>query len=121
MAEAANHTPGPWAQDESDDMEIIADVGAVICRVYTAVDFPCVEDSDAAAVELQAQANARLIAAAPVLLAALTALAAEAHRNMVGGAGHLIDDAHSAIMLATGETSFSGYFAARALTPRVQA
>ncbi len=47
-------------------------------------------------------ADAWLIAAAPELLGALKALAAELHKNMVGGKGHLLDDALAAIRKAEG-------------------
>ncbi|MGZ2501794.1 hypothetical protein [Rhizobium leguminosarum] len=46
--------------------------------------------------------DARLIAAALELLDALKALTNEAYRNMIGGKGHLIDNARAAIAKAEG-------------------
>jgi hypothetical protein len=97
-----SHTPGPWQQADGDDMEIEAAVGAAICTVLTAVDFPCVEDVDAAAVERECEANARLIAAAPELLSALETVMAN---NRTGATGQIARDgwakARAAISKAT--------------------
>lgn len=62
-----SHTKGPWAVE---DGEIVAD-GFVIGAVYGADDFPCHEAADGE--EEECHANARLVAAAPCLLAALEA------------------------------------------------
>jgi len=51
------------------------------------------------------EANARLIAAAPDMLAALEELTEEAYANMTGGKGHLIDNARAAIAKATTQQS----------------
>lgn len=69
------HTPGPWALDELD-MSIFAEVGASICDVTDIDDFPCLEEGTENDVHAECVANARLIAAAPELLAALKALPA---------------------------------------------
>lgn len=69
-----DHTPGPWTVE--DDFTIMADVGAHICTVNEPDDFPCLDQDEAnqAHVLAECQANARLIAAAPTMLAALTAV-----------------------------------------------
>lgn len=67
------HTPGPWAFD--GDNAVMADVGANICTVSMAGDFPCIDDDEGdnrINVDIECTANARLIAAAPELLEALT-------------------------------------------------
>lgn len=80
------HTPGPWISgavrsqyDLGESIEIVIDrreglthnaAFEHIAKVYNVEDFPCVDD-DSDPVEdwdAQAQANARLIAAAPDLL-----------------------------------------------------
>ncbi|WP_113132733.1 hypothetical protein [Rhizobiales bacterium] len=69
---ATKHTPGPWAFD--DDNAVMADVGAHICTVSMADDFPCIDDDEGDSrtnVDIECKANARLIAAAPDLLEAL--------------------------------------------------
>ena len=68
MAAAAKHTPGPWTHyDDSEDGKTnrheIAAIGKTVARIY------CTNGMEA-----EDCANARLIAAAPDLLAALRAL-----------------------------------------------
>jgi hypothetical protein len=68
----AKHTPGPWQLD--DESEVHKE-GAVIASVKMPDDFPCLdEDTDEAALLAECEANARLIAAAPELLAACQGL-----------------------------------------------
>ncbi len=73
MAETVKHTPGPWEFD--DDNGVIAQVGAHICTVSMADDFPCIDndedENERINVDAECTANARLIAAAPDLLAML--------------------------------------------------
>lgn len=65
------HTPAPWEYEE-DDAIVYAGGGSLpIASVYEADDFPCLGDDPARQAETQQEcaANARLIAAAPGLLA----------------------------------------------------
>lgn len=71
MAERAEHTPGPWGigavHASEDDIDIYSEDGVVVARAVGSRD-----DPDQGSEE--AWANAKLIAAAPDLLAALRAL-----------------------------------------------
>lgn len=67
-------TPGPWEVEE--DFVVIAAGVQEICRVLEVDDFPCVEEGTEEDVQTECKANARLIAAAPDLLAALTSIVA---------------------------------------------
>lgn len=71
------HTAGPWKVDGGELIAADPDDGGawVIGQVYGADDYPCPE----ADIDEECKANARLIAAAPDLLAALRALVATAH------------------------------------------
>lgn len=63
----AKHTPGPW---RVEDGELLAggDSGAVVLgSIHGADDYPCCEED----IDAECKANARLIAAAPDLLALL--------------------------------------------------
>lgn len=82
------HTPGPWEQD--DNIVGAAEGGMHICTVTSSDDFPCITDDDEqteaearAAVDIECACNARLIAAAPDLLAAAQLLekAEDAHAH----------------------------------------
>lgn len=57
-----NHTAGPWAHDDHEIYSEQTDHGAAICTMNT---------TSAHFTKDEAEANARLIAAAPELLAAL--------------------------------------------------
>lgn len=67
------HTPGPWAICEHDHANVIWADNGVICDVFHANE----DDEMTASVESreESEANARLIAAAPQLLAALQKIA----------------------------------------------
>lgn len=78
----SKHTPGPWVYE---DNAIMAECGVHICTPNTADDFPCVEPGTAPDAEAECEANARLIAAAPELLAALIVLRDEADGFNVSG------------------------------------
>src|SRR5258707_9604626 len=76
------HTPGPWGQIDNEIQN--ATSGMVICTVTTSDDFPCITDDEdqseveaRAKVDLECAENARLIAAAPDLLAVLNAVRIE--------------------------------------------
>lgn len=73
---SAQHTPGPWALDE--DSNIMAHDGAVaVAVVMLADDYPCLDHDEDEAVEkvqVECEANARLMAAAPDMLTALVAM-----------------------------------------------
>jgi hypothetical protein len=60
-----NHTAGPWAHDDHEIYSEQTDHGAAICTMNT---------TSAHFTKEEAEANARLIAAAPELLAALQKL-----------------------------------------------
>ncbi|CAN7297554.1 hypothetical protein LJR221_001460 [Agrobacterium tumefaciens] len=62
------HTPGPWSVE---DNAIMAEVGAHICTVTTADDFPCLDTEARPAAELECNANAVLISASPDMFTAL--------------------------------------------------
>ncbi len=95
-------TPGPWVEHRDSDWSVetvssnaykhVGPKGADPVAIVVVAHWSAMDDV--------LDANARLIAAAPELLAALEALTAEAHRNMIGGKGHLIDDARAAIAKA---------------------
>jgi hypothetical protein len=91
------HTPGPWSLlDESE----IHHEGAMIANVMMADDFPCLDQDDEALiakVEAECHANARLIKAAPNLLAALKEVVAISDRKHDAW-----DKAHAAIAEAEG-------------------
>lgn len=71
----SKHTPGPWNVDPDCWGDIQAD-GAEIATVFDSDDFGCeyLISGSITASEDEAKANARLIAAAPDLLAALSHL-----------------------------------------------
>ena len=64
----AKYTPGPW---DVDDCGNICGSGAALANVFGAEDYPCLPEEDYDAVNVECAANARLMAAAPELLAAL--------------------------------------------------
>lgn len=64
---APKHTPGPWVRADYDPY-LIEREGAPICVVHDASDFPC-WDGPEDVLEDECEANARLVAAAPDLLA----------------------------------------------------
>jgi hypothetical protein len=75
VKEPAKHTPGPWATDRDPDRRFLVycndATGSLVARTG-GNGFEYVNTSDA-----EQEANARLIAAAPDLLAALKALVAK--------------------------------------------
>ena len=88
------HTPGPWVRrkdiDNSPDIHICEESGGLIATCNAFISFNCLtQDSE------EMKANARLIAAAPDLLAAL-----EAAQNQRGDWLALVD---AAILRAKGE------------------
>lgn len=75
----STHTQGPWEietdHDEGDDVVLIhgaADAPGLvpIATVFTVDAFPCTDDEDRESLRAEYEANARLITAAPDLLAA---------------------------------------------------
>jgi len=107
----AKHTPGPWAVNhrESEMPYIVADQGKawdnpIICNLYEDVT---PEDSVTIGPWLEAhpnaQANARLIAAAPQLLQALRDLAAWAGESPEGRGAWEYVNACAAVSAAEGE------------------
>jgi hypothetical protein len=76
MSERAGHTPGAWFIDPDEgEFTVSTDHGQIICTCLSAEDFPCLEEGTESHMDDEARANARLIAAAPDLLAALKAWA----------------------------------------------
>lgn len=89
----SSFTPGPWTSaaeyqqlDLGESIEVFANVP--IAMVMNFDDFPCIEEEKAEDFDIEAQANARLIAAAPALYAAalialdLTVPDDEAHKAL---------------------------------------
>lgn len=104
-----NPTPGPW--EVAEDGDIQANGGFdFVARIYNSGDFPCIEDDAIEVVDAEAEANARLIAAAPDLLAALRKWLhhAEGNRrtylNSKGEDVPLVVETRAAIARATGES-----------------
>ena len=98
--EAVTHTPGPWTYDESWAL-IKGDDGSEIAAVHAARAFRAPKGKDA--FKDEPKANARLIAAAPDLLAALQKMTALLAAHPDGGLypDYLIQ-ARAAILRATG-------------------
>lgn len=75
------HTPGPWRIDENGQ-DVICNAQEYhrwgIGERHIATGFSCHDPANAEAYKAEAQANARLIAAAPALLEALQKLLANA-------------------------------------------
>jgi hypothetical protein len=67
----AKYTPGPWVVD---DTGAIIGEGMALASVHGAEDFPCLPEEDYDECNVQCAANARLMAAAPDLLAACIAM-----------------------------------------------
>jgi hypothetical protein len=89
-ASTMNHTPGPWSVDTSHGITVDADTRR-ICRV------PVTGYLNVAWLR-EADANARLIAAAPELLRSLEALVVRCGVSQ----GEAVDDALAAIKKAKG-------------------
>ena len=105
---SAQHTPGPWTWLRND-----ACAGAALKGCYVrggGVELAMVEARPVASQSV-CEANARLIAAAPELLAALEAIYAEVAGGSKPYSGdsylppHLVDAITAAIAKATGSTS----------------
>lgn len=95
----AQHTPGPWRVQDGFNT-----IYTTSCpETGTGITIAIAKASDHQCKSEEVAPNARLLAAAPALLAALEALADEAFINMRSGAGHLIDEARAAIAAAKGE------------------
>jgi len=102
----AKHTPGPWriASPALGLFDIMADGPRGVCRMYSDPDLRVGHDNDTA------EANARLIAAAPAMLAALEDIAGRGPVPGYGSAGALLvrlagiqSIARAALAAATGE------------------
>lgn len=107
------HTPGPWKAFHKDGMfsHVVHDMKHFESTKkwqkqngFYNNDFSVQPNGDTSTIHTQNSVeDANLIAAAPELLKALIALTKEAHKNMIGGRGDLIDDARAAIIKAKGE------------------
>lgn len=71
MSEQMKHTPGTWFVE--DDFTVSSDHGQEICCCLSADDLLCLEEGTGDHMSDEANANARLIAAAPDMLNALMA------------------------------------------------
>ncbi len=73
------HTPGPWTISKispltgEQDMSVEFD-GCPVCTVRGTNDMSCIDEEDESQIKVECLANARLIAAAPELLAAVKEL-----------------------------------------------
>jgi hypothetical protein len=103
--EKAMHTLGPWTSaaevqqlDLGESIEVFAgNANAPIAMVMNFDDFPCLEEEKAEDFDIEAQANARLIAAAPSLYEALQkAKETICAFNGIGLPGALANDAWEA-------------------------
>lgn len=72
----SKHTAGPWSVTEDGEICAGPVEGSGICigTLYAAEDYPCLDPEDEAKCDEEYKANAKLIAAAPDLLAALQSL-----------------------------------------------
>ena len=95
------HTPGPWTIHESALSSSLVKELHIGTPTRTAA---CVYDDCAAGVLVRSEveANARLIAAAPDLLAALYSIATDPSAIYSGANAHIGDIARAAIAKATG-------------------
>ena len=95
----AKHTPGPWTVAEHHGAIDVMGVGSGVCRVFTD------PNQNSLPTMLGARANARLIAAAPDLLAALTDVAVHlaemAKDNPRGQDAFVLEGVRAAIAKAT--------------------
>ena len=85
------HTPGPWTIEgtrDSDEFWVVKDEGPV-CEISQTFGYP---DAD--------EANARLIAAAPDLLAALQEWTSMAVNSGLEGCDEILEQAEAAIAKA---------------------
>ena len=105
---SAAHTPGPWTYSRSDQFGdtrfyIAQQEGAPYTPRYSDVATLIAETVSLELLTIQ-EANARLISAAPELLAALEAIMPDAVGNHIGGPDTQarIDAARAAIAKATG-------------------
>lgn len=92
----AAHTPGPWVmrhEAESGHYEVRDDFNQIVAHVFYVTNVPC----------LQGEADARLIAAAPVLLEALDFMV-NVSRSTPGFSAMAREQAERAISLAKGES-----------------
>lgn len=96
----ANHTPGPWALAEGS-WEIEARVDPENSETYYAPVAMLDTDWSGGIVE----ANARLIAAAPDMLDALSDIVASSDANCGDSLANAIETARAAIAKATGEVA----------------
>jgi hypothetical protein len=107
--EGSAHTPGPWRSEGPDEdpygeIGVFADAGSrLVCELWQ-------DDAPVPDFNAEQRANARLIAAAPDLLAALKALTQDSRFNLViGGNPNAVDalvkQVDEAIAKAEGRTS----------------
>lgn len=94
----SKHTPGPWALDDNGhDIRTHEDYWPIGCADGNLIAYVAHTD------DVMGEANARLIAAAPDLLAACEALLNEARQFFPMVCGDAITEAEAAIAKARGE------------------
>lgn len=105
------HTPGPWIVDEDDPLCVGTPKSWYPKQVYDVVTVLEGGDEYTAKANRKAEANARLIAAAPDLLEALKAIIAERDRFLIpdqenapaGTLDYLYNNGRAAIAKAEGK------------------
>jgi len=106
------HTPGPWTIDHQrigppgEPVALLCDVNDSMTG--TVIDWPRGNDSATAMSinDAENEANARLIAAAPDLLAALQEWTSMAVNSGLEGCDEILEQAEAAIDKATGRTRY---------------
>ena len=98
--EGVGHTPGPWLHDPNNCWQVSAGEHVVVASIEAGDELTGAGDGPG---WQEALANARLIAAAPDLLAALRLIVAENHGSRSTSVQRMVKHARAALAAATGE------------------